>query len=100
MRCDRIQGLLSAYGDGELPARQAARVAEHLQTCAVCAAEARSLSTLVCVLQSLPELEPPASLRSSIFAAVDQVQPTMWERLRTGLAPLQPSVSFAVGAAA
>lgn len=100
MRCDRVQPLLSAYADGELPPTLAGKVAEHLAGCPTCAAESRSLAGLVEALQALSEEEPPAYLRAAIFEALDAVQPSLWQRLCALTTPFLPSPSLAYGAAA
>lgn len=100
MRCDHVEPLLSAYADGELPQTLADKVADHLAGCPACAAEWRSLASLVEALQALPEEEPPAYLRASIFEALDAAQPSLWQRLCALTAPFLPGPSLAYGAAA
>jgi anti-sigma factor RsiW len=74
MRCDRVRTLLSPYVDGELPAAQSARVADHLAACDACTAEARSLTRLIAILHALPAEEPPPTLHGAILMALDRTR--------------------------
>lgn len=68
-RCAQAAEMLSAYVDGELPARQEGIVAEHLANCEPCAAELRALSGLVQAAGAIDLVTPPADLRERIMAA-------------------------------
>ena len=59
--------LLEAYYDGELDAGKAARVEEHLQTCALCRQELDSLRSLSALLHTAPP--PSFSAPPEAFAA-------------------------------
>jgi anti-sigma factor RsiW len=100
MRCERIQWLLSAHADGELPSRTAAAVARHLAGCETCAAEARSFARLRDCMRDLPEEDPPAQLRAAIFQALDTAQPAFRDRLRSWASWLYPAPALTCGAAA
>lgn len=69
-QCARTSELLSAWVDGELSDKQGALVSAHLGECEDCAAEAESLRVLASVAESIEPIEPPASLRARIAAAI------------------------------
>lgn len=58
--------LLSAYLDRELPAREAARVEEHLLGCPGCRAELDGLARVVGALGRLERAAPPSSLAQHV----------------------------------
>jgi len=62
--------LLSAYLDGELPAREEHAVEEHLAGCPGCRAELHGLRTVVDRLQGLQRATPPAALGSAVARRV------------------------------
>src|SRR5690349_12262392 len=101
MRCDNVQSVLSAYSDGELAPRQAARVAEHLALCSSCRAEYQSLGHVVTALRALGEEELPAGLHQAILRALDTARPSFWQRLSAAVAaqPVRPLAASAAAAA-
>ncbi len=56
-----VQGLLSEYIDGNLPAGKWAFFAQHLQTCGSCRQELASLMETVGLLRGLAPVPPPRS---------------------------------------
>lgn len=74
---------LSAYLDGELAPADADRVRRHLEACADCRAELQALRDAQALLRSLPEVEPPASLRTRVLDRVRRrARPAgAWRRL-------------------
>jgi anti-sigma factor RsiW len=72
MQCKRIEALLSAYQDGELPAALAQEVEHHLENCAACPAEWRQLQKLVSHLRSLTPTAPALTFSSRVMAALPQ----------------------------
>lgn len=59
--CRRVQALMDAWLDGELPVDQAHRVAAHLADCDRCGVEAAKARRVKESLAALaPELRPPA----------------------------------------
>jgi anti-sigma factor (TIGR02949 family) len=87
-RCARTGELLSAWIDGELGDKQRALVSAHLAECEDCAAGAESLRVLTSIAGSIEQVEPPASLRARIAAAVasEPFQRGILARLREALA--------------
>ena len=51
MNCAEIRLFLHAHADGELDAAKSLELERHLKTCAACAAEVQSLSSLKNALQ-------------------------------------------------
>jgi predicted anti-sigma-YlaC factor YlaD len=60
--CERIEGLLSAYLEGELAAVERAEVETHLAQCAECAELAALMREGMAVTAAFPEVEPSADL--------------------------------------
>jgi anti-sigma factor RsiW len=71
MTCASVRDLLSAYVDGELPPEQAAEIAEHLTSCAACAADADAmLQTVRTLREGLVRHRAPDVLRARVRAAI------------------------------
>jgi anti-sigma factor RsiW len=87
MICAETTPLLELALDGELDARTALQVEEHLASCKPCAAQFGELTALQkAVRQHLTRYEPPASLRRELFP----------QRRRAILAGLSAAVAAAV----
>jgi len=56
-----VEESLSAYIDGELSAKETARVEEHLRECQACTENLATLRQTVALLRELPTLAPPRS---------------------------------------
>ena len=85
---ERLQALL----DGALPARERARVEEHVAACASCAEELESWKLLFEDLSGLPRLGPTRDFRERVLAAVElPSRAPLTERLRRRWAALLPS---------
>jgi len=97
MRCDQVQSMLSAFTDGELNSRHAARVSQHLSECATCRSEATALDRVVAALRSLAEEELPAGLHGAIIHALDTARPSLWQRLCAVPLVFQPVRPLAFG---
>ena len=59
MKCDDIQLLLDEYLEGSLAAGDAARVKEHLKTCADCRDELQFLKKYLKKTETFPTLKAP-----------------------------------------
>ena len=68
--CSRIEEKLSLYIDGELGARDAGLVEEHLAGCGRCSALLADLRKTKEIVGSLEEVEPPPWLTKKIMAGV------------------------------
>ncbi len=70
MNCPRVKSLLEEYFEGSLAEPQATAVADHLATCADCAAELRQIERVVAALEAVPAALPGDGLLRSITARV------------------------------
>ena len=68
-RCDEIRERLGAYVDGELEAREAGSIEQHLSECGECADLRRALEILNETVAPLRGIEPPPDLESDIAAS-------------------------------
>ena len=68
MACERIEGLLTAYLDGDLSAGEKALVDEHVRICADCASLLSYMRATAESLSAFPEIEPSLSLREKLYA--------------------------------
>jgi len=69
MRCDDIRRLLDDFIDAGLGDEDRRRVADHLESCVACGAEARALRDLVRDLRAMPEAIPPGA---DLWPAIDR----------------------------
>jgi hypothetical protein len=89
MDCDKVWDLLSIYADGEADPSEAAIVEDHVAVCSDCARGLAFMQTTVDVLSCMEEVEPPSSLRASIFAAtIERV--TLRQRIAAAFKTLAP----------
>ncbi len=84
IRCKAAHADLTAWLDGELPAGRAQRVARHVDSCAVCAAEAGTLRASVA--------EQREVLHAQLGAVAVDLD-AMWHRLRPRLVETERVVS-------
>ncbi len=70
MNCGQTKEKLSAWLDGQLDPVQSSAVKDHLDRCAVCAAEAGQLSAVDRLYRSAPKLEPRFDFRSAVLCRV------------------------------
>ena len=68
MTCERIEGLLSAYLEGELAAAERAEVEAHLGACPACAGLLGLLNETLAATAGFPEAEPSAGLMARLYA--------------------------------
>ncbi|HEY7214156.1 MAG TPA: zf-HC2 domain-containing protein [Thermoanaerobaculia bacterium] len=64
--CEEALDLLEPYVDGDLPAIAAARLREHLERCATCAAELNLAAKIQRELRSLPQLDCPPEVLEKV----------------------------------
>jgi anti-sigma-K factor RskA len=73
MTHDVIRHLLDDYVTGELTEDARVPVADHVATCAICAAEVESLNRIIARAAELPKsIDPPAEAWSNIRAAIER----------------------------
>lgn len=70
-----VHALSGAYALDALEPAEAAAFEQHLESCATCREEVRSLREAAGALALDVEEAPPASLRSSVLAGISQVRP-------------------------
>ena len=68
MTCERIEGLLSAYLEGELAGPDRAEVAAHLAACPACAELAGLMKDALGAMSGFPEAEPSPGLLAGLYA--------------------------------
>src|SRR5205809_133069 len=80
MNCEQVQSDLSAYVDGELPAKRQTEIGTHIAGCAACQRRVAELKKLAVGVAALPKLQPApqflADLRRKIRA--ESVPRTSW----------------------
>jgi anti-sigma factor RsiW len=87
MDCNEARPLLDANADHELPAPDARRVQQHIESCDACRQESENLRALSGALRAAPYHRAPQSLRERIVAglpAIDEAPATE----QAGKAPL------------
>ena len=66
--CDRIEGLLASYVDGDLGPEDTELVRLHLASCPACATLAACLTSADEAFAAFPEIEPSPALRARLRA--------------------------------
>lgn len=72
MTCVQVKCMLSAYLDGAISGRQMYVLDQHLRTCAVCAAEYRSLERTQALLSKLGRAKAPEDLSLKLRLAISR----------------------------
>ena len=85
MRCEEIQGHLSAYLEDEVEPGERRAIEEHLPECVRCRHELELLRRTVSALTSLEEIEVPPRLTASIQAGVEAQGSSWWRDLTSRL---------------
>jgi len=90
---DGLREAAGLYTLGALPADERVLFEQHLSTCDECQRELRALGAVVNILPyALPQIDPPAALRSRVLAAVGA------ETSRVAAPPMSPRRPFATAA--
>lgn len=71
MNCVEAQERLSAFFDGELPSPEQESVADHIESCAICAKEFERFEKLSQMASKLRSPEPPAGLWNELEKKLD-----------------------------
>jgi anti-sigma factor RsiW len=74
MDCNEARPLLDANADHELPAPDARRVQQHIESCAACRRESENLRALSGAVRAAPYHRAPQSLRERIVAGLPPVE--------------------------
>jgi len=103
MNCKKIKNLLQLYIDDALTFGERQLVAEHLEGCSACRTELKSLSSIVQMVESLPEVSTPPDFTENLMTKISreeiEIQSTWLDHLKKQVTIPQFSFRFA-GAAA
>ncbi len=77
MQCHEIRDLLSAHLDGALKPSDSVLVASHLEACSDCSRELENLRMVVSLLQTMPEISPPADFRINLRKRLEAATPSL-----------------------
>lgn len=94
MDCKEARPLLDANADHELPAPEAQRIQQHIESCDACRRESDNLRTLSGALRATPYHRAPHSLRARIIAGL----PAAEEALVSTVADLRSEADADTGA--
>ncbi|NPT45140.1 anti-sigma factor [Paraburkholderia sp. 1N] len=90
MDCNEARPLLDANADHELPAPDAQRVQQHIESCDACRRESENLRTLSASLRAQPYYRAPDALRARILAALPVGDTVAHEPIEAPRAAAQP----------
>jgi len=90
MDCNEARPLLDANADHELPAPDAQRVQQHIESCDACRRESENLHTLSASLRAQPYYRAPDALRARILAALPAGDTVAHEPIEAPRATAQP----------
>lgn len=90
MDCNEARPLLDANADHELPAPDAQRVQQHIESCDACRRESENLHALSKSLRAQPYHRAPDALRARILAALPQSDAAAREPIEIPQAATQP----------
>ncbi|MBA7582540.1 hypothetical protein ES695_10375 [Candidatus Atribacteria bacterium 1244-E10-H5-B2] len=74
MNCKKIKKLLQLYIDEVLTFGERQPVEKHLETCPTCRAELKTLSSIVKMIESLPEISPPLDFTEKVMSKISQIE--------------------------
>ncbi|MFL9994386.1 anti-sigma factor [Paraburkholderia sediminicola] len=90
MDCNEARPLLDANADHELPAPDAQRVQQHIESCDACRRESENLHALSEALRAQPYHRAPDALRARILAALPAGDTVAHEPIEAPRAAAQP----------
>jgi len=86
MNCKKIKKLLQLYIDDALTFGEKQQVKQHLEECSACRTELKSLSAMVKLIKSLPEVSTPPDFTQNIMAKISReeirIQSSWMDRLK------------------
>lgn len=74
MKCKNIKKLLQLYIDNALTFVEKQMVEEHLKKCSACRAKLKSLSSIVKMIESLPQISPPPDFTEKVMSKISQIK--------------------------
>lgn len=81
MNCRKIKKLLQLYIDDALTFGEKQLVEKHLEKCSACRAELKSLSAMVRLIKSLPEVSASPDFTENLMAKISQIKEKERERI-------------------
>lgn len=81
MNCKKIKKLLKLYIDDSLTFGEKQLVEKHLEKCSECRAELKSLSTVVRLIKSLPEVSTSPNFTENLMSKISQIEEKERERI-------------------
>ncbi|HZZ01680.1 anti-sigma factor [Paraburkholderia sp.] len=90
MDCNEARPLLDANADHELPAPDAQRVQQHIDSCDACRHESENLHALSASLRAQPYHRAPDALRARILAALPEGDTAAHEPIEAARGATQP----------
>lgn len=81
MNCKKIKKLLKLYIDDALTFREKQLVEQHLEKCSECQAELKSLSAVVRLIKSLPEVSTSPNFTENLMSKISQIEEKERERI-------------------
>ena len=84
MKCANLRPLLEQYFEGLIVGRRADALAEHLNTCAACAAELRQIERIAGALSAVPRSAPARDLVGAVSARIAALPAPRQQRLTEG----------------
>lgn len=81
MNCKKIKKLLKLYIDDALTFEEKQLVEKHLEKCSECRAELKSLSAVVRLIKSLPEVSTSPNYTENLMSKISQIEEEERERI-------------------
>jgi len=81
MNCKKIRNLLQLYIDNTLTFGEKQLVEQHLEKCSECRAELKSLSAVVRLIKSLPEVSTSPNFTENLMSKISQIEEEERERI-------------------
>ena len=81
MNCRKIRNLLQLYIDDALTFGEKQLVEKHLEKCSECRAELKSLSAMLRLIKSLPEVSTSPNFTENLMSKISQIEEEERERI-------------------
>lgn len=81
MNCKKIKKLLKLYIDDSLTFGEKQLVEKHLEKCSECQAELKSLSAVVRIIKSLPEVSASPNFTENLMSKISQIEEEEREKI-------------------